>query len=130
MITDKPTDIELPRKAANSVKNIPENRSADIRSREQALNALKASEKNYRDVVENANSVILRWDTEGNIIYLNPFGISFFGYAMEEIMGKNVVGTIVPETESFSSRDLTQLMKDIQSDPEKYKNNENEILIF
>lgn len=88
--------------------------------------ALKASEKKYRDVVENANSIILRWNPAGNIIYMNPYGLKFFGYREEELIGRNVVSTIVPETETYTKRDLVLLMRDIQRDPDKYKNNENE----
>jgi len=93
---------------------------------EELEQQVKRLEEKYRDLVENANSIILRWDVEGNITYLNPYGLDFFGYHWDELFGRNVVGTIVPETESSTKRDLTALMKDIQRDPDKYKNNENE----
>ena len=98
----------------------------EVNERQRAEESLIESEEKYRDLVESANSIILRWDIEGNITYMNPYGLDFFGYSMEELLGKNVVGTIVPETESTTTRDLTWLMKDIQRDPDKYKNNENE----
>jgi len=98
----------------------------DVTECKQAEKALKASERKYQDVVENANSIILRWDPAGNVIFMNPYGLEFFGYSQEELVGKNVVGTIVPATETYTQRDLTSLMKDIQKDPDKYKNNENE----
>ncbi len=98
----------------------------EVNERQRAEKSLIESEEKYRDLVESANSIILRWDIEGNITYMNPYGLDFFGYSMEELLGKNVVGTIVPETESTTTRDLTWLMKDIQRDPDKYKNNENE----
>jgi len=98
----------------------------EISERQYTEALLRESEEKYRDLVENANSIILRWDVEGNITYMNPFGLDFFGFSLEELIGKNVVGTIVPETESSTRRDLTSLMKDLQRDPDKYKNNENE----
>jgi PAS domain S-box-containing protein len=100
----------------------------EIAERRLVEEALRESERKYRDLVESANSIILRWDVEGNITYLNPYGLDLFGYKWEEVVGRNVVGTIVPETESFTERDLTLLMQDIQRDPNKYKNNENENL--
>jgi len=98
----------------------------DITEHRQTVKALHASEKKYRDVVESANSIILKWDPAGNVIFMNPYGLEFFGYSQEELVGKNVVGTIVPNIETYTQRDLTLLMKDIQKDPDKYKNNENE----
>ena len=97
----------------------------EVNERQRAEESLIESEEKYRDLVESANSIILRWDIEGNITYMNPYGLDFFGYSMEELFGKNVVGTIVPETETTTTRDLAWLMKDIQRDPDKYKNNEN-----
>jgi len=77
-------------------------------------------------VVNNANSIILRWDIRGNILFINPFGLSVFGYRQEELIGRNVVGTIVPEVESVSSRNLAALMEEIQHNPDGFKSNENE----
>ena len=34
---------------------------------------LQENEKKYRDLVENANSIILRMDTKGNITFFNEF---------------------------------------------------------
>ncbi|MBF2008215.1 MAG: PAS domain S-box protein [Chlorogloeopsis fritschii C42_A2020_084] len=97
----------------------------DISDRKQAEAALRASEAQYRDVVETANCIILRWDNHGNVTFLNNYGQRFFGFDFEEIVGRNVVGTIVPETET-SGRDLQALMVDICQNPENYLFNENE----
>lgn len=93
--------------------------------RKQAEETLKTREAEYRDLVQTANSVILRWDANGIVRFLNDYGQTFFGYTEAEVIGKPVVGTIVPETES-SGRDLQQLMQEIQSHPQQYLANENE----
>ncbi|MEW6288361.1 MAG: PAS domain S-box protein [Thermodesulfobacteriota bacterium] len=93
--------------------------------RRRAEEALRESERNYRVLVESANSIVLKWDTTGNITYLNPFGLQFFGFSWEEILGRNVMGTIVPETES-TGRDLKYMIDDIMVNPLKYKNNFNQ----
>jgi diguanylate cyclase (GGDEF)-like protein/PAS domain S-box-containing protein len=98
----------------------------EITERRETDAALRASEKNYRDLVESVNSIILRWDAEGRIVFMNPYGLAFFGYAADELMGKNVVGTIVPERESITKRDLKALMDDIRKDPDRFRSNENE----
>ena len=117
---------ELVAKRTKDLLKTNEELRAEITERKRFERALRESEEKYRDLVESANSIILRWDVKGNITYLNSYGLDFFGYNLEEITGRNVVGTIVPGTESTTRRDLTILMKDIQRDPDKHKNNENE----
>ena len=50
--------------------------------------------------MENANSIILRLDREGNIIFFNEFAQSFFGYKEEEVLGRNGAGTILSGDEA------------------------------
>ena len=97
----------------------------DIAERKLVEQKLKTSEENYRELVRNANSIILKWDTNGKIIYMNEFGLKFFGYTNSELLGHHVVGTIVPETET-SGRDLTFLIENICQNPDNYERNENE----
>lgn len=86
---------------------------------------LKKSEEDYWELAELVNSIILRIEPTGKITFLNEFGRKFFRYEREEIIGKNVIGTIVPELES-SGRDLTHLIETIYREPERHVINENE----
>ena len=97
----------------------------DISDRVGAEEALRQSERKYRELVQNANSIILRWTRDGKITFLNEFGQRFFGYSEEEISGLHVVGTIVPETES-TGRDLRPLMDEICADPGKFEHSINQ----
>jgi PAS domain S-box-containing protein len=97
----------------------------DSRKREEAQKALAESEEKYRKLVDDANSIIMRMDLDGNITFFNEFAQSFFGYTREEIIGKNVVGTIVPPVDS-SGRDLSRHMKEVCQRTSEYKANENE----
>ncbi|NYT03445.1 MAG: PAS domain S-box protein [Candidatus Methanofastidiosa archaeon] len=87
--------------------------------------AMEESEKKYRQIVESANSIIFKFDKDGKILSMNEYGMSFFGYTQEEIIGKTVYETITPEYES-TGRDLRSLAYDIHRDEEKYKININE----
>ncbi|MHB8067089.1 MAG: HD domain-containing phosphohydrolase [Desulfobaccales bacterium] len=99
--------------------------AAREQKRRHAEEALGKSEANYRELVESGNSIILRLDPQGNITFINSFALQFFGYSKDEIIGKNVVGTIVPAIES-SGRDLVAMIADLRAHPERYINNENE----
>ena len=98
----------------------------DVTEQRQAQAALRQSEGKYRELVENANSIILRMDNMGNVTFFNEFAQGFFGYSEEEIVGKNVVGTIVPPVESTTGRDLRSMVEDIAVNPNRYASNINE----
>ena len=97
----------------------------DITERKRMEEDLRMSEKRYRELVENANSIIIKMDKNGRITFFNEFAEKFFGFKGEEIIGRNVVGTIVPETES-SGRNLQKVIEGIIMDPEAHINTENE----
>jgi len=97
----------------------------DITEQTQAERALRKSETQYRELVQSANSIIIRMDKNGTFTFINDFGEKFFGFAKEELIGQNTVGTIVPQTDS-SGRDLSMLIKTITDNPEQYTSTENE----
>ena len=99
----------------------------DITEQKHVEQALRESERKYRELVEHANSIILHWTRDGRVIFLNEFGQRFFGYSQAEICGRHVIGTIVPETES-SGRDLRSLMDEICKNPAAFEQNVNENL--
>ncbi len=79
----------------------------------------------YRELVDCTNSIILRWNSDGKITFINNFGQAFFGFDQNEILNRNVIGTIVPETDR-SGKDLIAMIRDIGARPERYVNNQNE----
>jgi diguanylate cyclase (GGDEF)-like protein/PAS domain S-box-containing protein len=89
------------------------------------LARLRIEEASYREIVNRVNSIVLRWDPEGRVIFLNDFGQRLFGYTNDEIVGRSVLGLIVPDTES-SGRDLVAMIRDLLDHPERYLSNENE----
>jgi two-component system cell cycle sensor histidine kinase/response regulator CckA len=97
----------------------------DITEQLKAQEALRESETKYRELVQNANSIIMRRDPQGAITFINEFAQNFFGFTEDEIIGRNVLGTIVPERDS-SGGDLAAMIHDIGLHPEKYAANENE----
>jgi len=97
----------------------------DISVLKNAEERLRDSESKYRELVQNANSIILRMDSHGNITFFNEFAQKYFGFSEDEILSKNVVGTIVPEFDS-NDRDLRQIVTDLCMNPDNYAFHENE----
>jgi len=86
---------------------------------------LKESEKKYRELVENANSIILRRDPAGTITFFNEYAQRFFGLTEKEILGKNMIGTIVPEADS-QGNDQRETILEIGVHPRRYTIHEYE----
>jgi PAS domain S-box-containing protein len=86
------------------------------------------SEKKYRELVENANSIIMRRDINGNITFFNEFAQKFFGYTEDEILGKSLEGTIFPENESTRIY-LESLLSQLNHTPQKPIINEKESVL-
>lgn len=97
----------------------------DMTDQKKTQVKLQKSEENCRELVHNANSIILRWNVNGEITFFNEFAQEFFGYKEEEILGQLMIETIVPATET-TGRDLVQLIQNLCRHPEKYIYNVNE----
>jgi len=92
---------------------------------EYAKEMLHVSEGKYRELVENADCIILRIRIDGKIMFFNEFAQRFFGHTEREMLGKNVVGTILPEVNN-SGGNLAAIIRNIERQPELYANNESE----
>lgn len=63
---------------------------------DEAYQQLRENEKKYRELVENANSIILKYTVDGTITFINEYALRFFDYKEEDLLGKNIIGTVVP----------------------------------
>jgi PAS domain S-box-containing protein len=97
----------------------------DITDYVRIRDLLRKSEVRYQDLLDSANSIVLRVDTRGIIRFINRYGASFFGYTPEELVGKNLVGTILPP-KSRTGRDLVKMVRDVMQNPEEFEVNVNE----
>jgi PAS domain S-box-containing protein len=97
----------------------------EIVERKSMEEALRYSERQYRQLVENANSIIILMNNRGEILFWNSFAERFFGYSIDEIIGRNVIGTIVPERDSQGA-DLRSMVDRLLSAPDGHRSNENE----
>jgi PAS domain S-box-containing protein len=116
---------DLRKKQARKVKNQTKKINDITTELEHTQEMLHVSEDKYRQLVENADCIILRMSKEGTITFFNEFAQKFFGYTERQILGKNITGTIIPEKDS-SDRNFAELTRDIKRRPELYATYENE----
>ena len=83
----------------------------------RSFEKLQESEKKYRDLVENANSIILRRDIKGLITFFNEYAQKLFGFREEEIIGRNLIGTIHPDS-GPARRQMANLNASMQMYPD------------
>ncbi|NJL20590.1 MAG: PAS domain S-box protein [Leptolyngbyaceae cyanobacterium SM1_3_5] len=100
---------------------------ADISDHKQAETALRQSEANYRNLLQTANSVIIRYDPQGRIHYINDYGVKLLGYEEHEILRRSLFETIIPEAE-LSGRDMRPFVRDLLRNPQSYPRGEGENL--
>ncbi len=92
---------------------------SDITARKVAEIALRESESRYRELVNNANSIILRLDPEGRVVFFNDYAERFFHYNMEDVVGISAFDTIFrdpPEGKNI----FRELVEAIPLQPERY----------
>jgi PAS domain S-box-containing protein len=97
----------------------------EILNYKKARSELKASEIKYRELVENANSIILRMDPRGTIEFFNEFAQDFFGWKLEEIFGKSIYNTIVPK-QPTAGKPVKELLEGLKLNPAGLTRFENE----
>jgi PAS domain S-box-containing protein len=85
------------------------------------------TEEALRDAEEilSSNSIIIRFDTKGVFTFLNLFAQEFFGFSSEDVLGKKILGTIVPEKDRMGNI-LAEKIEDLIKNPEEYKTSEIE----
>jgi PAS domain S-box-containing protein len=81
----------------------------DITKRILAEQKLQESDKRYKELVQDAKVIIVSINCSGEIIFMNEWGLSFFGFHAEELIGRSIFGTIAPIYDS-KGRDLREIV--------------------
>ncbi len=86
-----------------------------------AFESLEKSREAYRNLIENINSIIMKVAPDGTITYCNPYGLKFYGYKEEELVGKRVQDTILDTGDPAHN----SILKKIFSQDSEFWNGEN-----
>jgi two-component system, cell cycle sensor histidine kinase and response regulator CckA len=71
--------------------------AGEIAERQRAEEALRASERRFRELLETAQMVAIILDREGNVTFCNDFLISLTGWSRDEVLGRNWFDIFLPD---------------------------------
>lgn len=91
---------------------------SDVTEKMEFQERLKESESKYKTLVENANSIVLRMDKFGKLIFANNYALDFFGYTSKELLGKDV--NIIVPAKIDGGISGPKLVKDILDNPDEF----------
>lgn len=83
---------------------------------QKTLAKLEENGKKYRELVENANSAIIRIEKTGLVLFVNEYAQKLFGFSPEEIQGKNINDILSPVAAATGEKSRSSL-KDVFDAP-------------
>ncbi len=87
-----PRDIKT---ASVEIESLANNFEFMMHRLKTAFTNLEKSRQEYKDLMENINSIVMKITPDGTITYCNPYGLEFYGYTKDELIGKSAEKTIL-----------------------------------
>ena len=84
----------------------------DISDRKMTEEALGASERRYRELVENSPGFICMHDLNGVLLSANPAAAAALGYEQVEMVGRNLADFLATPSKPFISQYLDQVRQE------------------
>ncbi|KHK03364.1 PAS domain S-box protein [Desulfovibrio sp. TomC] len=82
----------------------------------QLRTAVGQSEERHRELVQSAASVILRLDPLGRVTFCNAFGLHFFGYGLDEMLGREI-GSLIDNPDNAQATPWVQKLAGLFDTP-------------
>ena len=117
LFSAEPIEIEQQPCLLGTIQDITERKQAEAALQAQDT-SLKQSEAKYRNLLQTANCIIVRTNRDGCVRFMNDFGQRFFGYTNDEIVGCNLLETIVP-AEDATGIDLEAMIAELIKSPDQ-----------
>lgn len=80
---------------------------------------LQETEELFSKIVASIPDIVIRTDVNGQILFLNDFGLQISGYQRSETLGKNIIEFIAPEDQKSAIENMI-LMYDHRLGPKEY----------
>ena len=85
----------------------------DIEDRKVAEEALRESERHWRDVFENNPTMYFMVDSAGTVLAVNPFGAEQLGYRTDELVGHSVLDVVLEADREDAQRRVHASLKEL-----------------
>jgi PAS domain S-box-containing protein len=85
-------------KLSSSFSQLNRELQKELMDRKIAEKALKESETRYRILAETTREIIITYDSEEKITYMNKAGFELGGYKETQILGENIASILEPES--------------------------------
>ncbi|MCD4678731.1 MAG: PAS domain S-box protein, partial [Desulfobacula sp.] len=95
---------------------------------DQKTRTLTKSEQNLTNLINGINGIILRFDKTGTITFINQYGLDFFGYKSDEILGHKLFEKTLDRNGENTKLNI-DLVDNIFTNPDEYAYNENENIL-
>jgi len=92
---------------------------------DQKTGILIKSEQNLTNLINGIKGIILQFDKTGTITFINQYGLDFFGYKADEIIGQKLFEKLL-DRNGENKKLNSDLVDNIFSNPSEYAYNENE----
>jgi PAS domain S-box-containing protein len=103
----------------------------DITNRKKAENALRESERRFRELTDLLPQTVYEIDTTGRIMFANRFAFGVFGYTREEFdKGLNVAQMIHPDDRDRAQQNIKRIINGENVYGEKYRAQRKDGTIF
>ena len=87
--------------------------STDLEDSKRAVEALRESEQQWREVFEHNPAMYFMVDATGAVLSVNAFGAMQLGYTVGELVGRSVLDVFLEEDREFVQRNLATCLENL-----------------